>query len=295
MHLFVSLLPYFLALATIAAAAIDLYQKRKEYKNKRLRQAVIILFIATGVLTIFALHHDNAEKEADKQKAENANNALQAKVDSANNAQRDNTALFLKQFKAISDDVGNLKTQIRTDALQKKLESVQTELLNTQKAMAPGPKATLDFSFVPFESRSGIHGMVPRKSIELPVSADGSVHVDFSILNVTDVHAKSAQITLIICDQCKFAKEVGIYASIGGQPGVKMLEKAPGEPDTHRHLFLDGLSAAGYLPTMHADIIPPSTATQFDLGIGYACETCVVGGGSFGTVRIMKNSNRPIK
>ncbi len=69
MSLFFRWLPYLLAFGTIAAGAIDLYQKREEYKNKRLRQAVIALFIAVGALTIFGLYHDNVEKEADKTKA----------------------------------------------------------------------------------------------------------------------------------------------------------------------------------------------------------------------------------
>jgi len=125
-------------------------------------------------------------------------------------------------------------------------------------------------------------------------SCQPSLDAHFSVLNLTDVYAESVQITLIICDQCKFAKEVGIYANFGGQPGVKMLEKAPGEEDTHRHLPLDGLSAAGYLPGMHADIIPPPNAAQFDIGIGYACKTCVVGGKSFGTVHVLRHSNRPV-
>jgi hypothetical protein len=251
MSLFFNLVPYILAVATIALSAVDLYQKREEYKSRRLRQSVIALFTFAGVLTIFALYHDNAEREADKRKAEKDNSALQMKLD-----------------------------------------SVKAELLNTQKAMAPGPKAALDFSFIPFENQTGIHGMVPRKAVDLPINVDGSVKVDFSVLNLTDVYAESFQITLIICDQCKFAKEVGIYANFGGQPGVKMLEKAPGEEDTHRHLPLDGLSAAGYLPGMRADIIPPPNAAQFDIGIGYACKTCVVGGKSFGTVHVLRRSQQ---
>jgi hypothetical protein len=136
MSLFFNLIPYILAVATIALSAVDLYQKREEYKSRRLRQSVIALFTFAGVLTIFALYHDNAEREANKRKAEKDNSALQMKLD-----------------------------------------SVKAELLNTQKAMAPGPKAALDFSFIPFENQSGIHGMVPRKAVDLPVNVDGSVKV----------------------------------------------------------------------------------------------------------------------
>src|ERR1022692_345162 len=124
--MFFRCLPYLLAGGTIAAAAVDLYRKREEYKNKRLRQSVIFLFIVTGVLTIFGLYHDNAEKEAAKQKAEKANSTLQAKVDAANTAQKENTALFLEQFKGLSDEVGDLKTQVKTERSEEHTSELQS-------------------------------------------------------------------------------------------------------------------------------------------------------------------------
>jgi hypothetical protein len=284
MSVFFRWIPYLLASGTIAAAAIDLYRKREEYKNKRLRQGVIILFIATGILTIFGLYHDNSEKEAEKQKAEDANNTLQAKVDTANRAQKENTAIFLKQFKDVYDEVGDLKTQIKTDALQKKLDRVQAELLKTQKAMAPAPKAAIAFSFVPFENPLAPRPMVPSTNVDLPVDADGSVHVEFSFLNVTDVTALSASVTLVICDQCKFAKE------------IENFERASGEAATRRTIFVRQLDAGGYLATMQANIIPPPTVPEFRLGIQYRCSTCVVDKNpTFQTVRLVRDFFRPVK
>jgi hypothetical protein len=94
MYRFFGWLPYLLAIGTIAAGAVDLYQKREDYKNKRLHQAVVALFIGMAGLTIFGVYHDNADKETDKQKAEKANSTLQVKVDAANKAQQDNTIIF---------------------------------------------------------------------------------------------------------------------------------------------------------------------------------------------------------
>jgi hypothetical protein len=289
MSLFFRLLPYLLAVGTIAAAAVDLYQKREDYKNKRLRQIVIALFILTAVLTIFGLYHDNAEKDTEKQEADKTNKSLQAKVDAANNAQKDNTAVFLQQFKDLSGEVGDLKTQVKTDALQKKLDSVQDELLKTQKAMAPAPKADLEFTFVPFKNPIAPFPMVPSKVVELPVDPDGSVHVDFSVINGTDVTAKDVQITLVICDQCKFAKEVEIYAGGGTQGATSKFEKMPGEWDTHRYIFFPQIQSASYLPTAQVDIIPPPLAAEFMVGIMPRCSTCVpVRGGNYGTVHVKR-------
>jgi len=280
-------LPYLVLLGTIAAAAIDLYQKREEYKNRRLRQAVITLFIGTAMLTLFGLYHDNVEKEADKKKAETAIHTLQGEVQAANQSQKDNTSLYLQQFKTISNEVGDLKIQIRTDTLQKKLDSVQAELLSTQKAMAPGPKATLAFTFFPFKNpplsdspRSPL--MVPVTDIKLPLSADGSVHVQFSIVNLTEVDALSASINLVICDGCKFAKK------------VEGFQKLSGDPDTHRFIALPQVHAHEYLRAIEADVIPPPKALQFTMGIMYRCNTCILPQKpSLGTVLVMRDFVKP--
>lgn len=49
-----SWLPYALGIATIAAGAIDLYQKREELKQKPLRGLIIALFVLTGALSLLA-------------------------------------------------------------------------------------------------------------------------------------------------------------------------------------------------------------------------------------------------
>jgi hypothetical protein len=77
--------------------------------------------------------------------------------------------------------VSDLQTQVATEALQKKLASVQAELQNTQKALAPGPKAELSFSFAPFPNTPFGQPIVLVTDKTLPLNVDGSVHIDFEL------------------------------------------------------------------------------------------------------------------
>ena len=64
-----SAIPYFLAIATIAAGGLDLYHRWGELKEKPLRTLVLILFMLIGLLTLVSLHHDSTEKQKADQKA----------------------------------------------------------------------------------------------------------------------------------------------------------------------------------------------------------------------------------
>ena len=55
---------------------------------------------------------------------------------------------------------------------------------------------------------------------------DGSVHIECTVLNVTEVDATNAELQIQICDQCKFAKE------------PSELTKLPGMRDNQRYLLL---------------------------------------------------------
>jgi hypothetical protein len=47
---------------------------------------------------------------------------------------------------------------------------------------------------------------VPATDVTLPVSADGTVHAHFTVFNTSEIAAVDGELTLQICDQCKFAK-----------------------------------------------------------------------------------------
>jgi hypothetical protein len=41
----------------------------------------------------------------------------------------------------------------------------------------------------------------------LPLNYDGSVHVEFNIVNTTDTDAVDSEVNFQICDECRYAKE----------------------------------------------------------------------------------------
>jgi hypothetical protein len=262
MSWFYEIVPYILALGTIALGAFELKTHWKEYK--RLKNWVAGVFILVGVLSIASLYHDSQEKKETRIKAEGDMKVLQGKADVANQAQKDNTKLYVDSFGKMSDQISDLKTQVKTEALQKKLDTVQTELLNTQKAMAPGPKAELTFTFQPFDNPPPPQRPTPTKEVTVPLNSDGSIHVEFSIANATQVDATDVEINLIICDSCKFAKE---------PPGMS---KLPGMKETARFLGMPSLHALEVNQAISLDIIPPPGISQMQVGFDYRCHTCIL-------------------
>lgn len=276
---FFDVAPYILAIGAIALGAFEIIKDWKDYASRRLRISVALVFIVVAAVSIASLRHDNTEKEKTAKKAEADMKTLQGKVDTANQAQKDNTKLFLDSMGKMSDQVSGLKTEVKTEALQKKLAAVQTELLNTQKAMAPGPKAVLTFTFVPFDNPLAPKMPTPAKDVTVPLQSDGSVHVEFSILNLTSVDATEAEADLYICDECKYAKEP-----------AAVLRKHPYGRETVRTLDLHDLHALQVTESLGLDIIPPPRVTKFTIGFSYRCLTCALHIGftpeSTGTVHI---------
>jgi hypothetical protein len=191
---------------------------------------------------------------------------LKGKVQAANDAQRDNTKLFVDSFGAMSKEVSDLKAEVKTEALQKKLATVEGELQKTQKAMAPGPKAELIFTFMPFNNPplNSSTSPTPVTNIDLPMNLDGSVHVEAGALNLTSVDAADVDLNIQICDQCKYSKEPANVVKLAGFP------------DTVRLLKLLHVQARQVATPITLDITPPPDTRNFQVGFSYRCSTCVV-------------------
>jgi hypothetical protein len=259
------LVPYILAIGTILLGAFEIVKDWGEYRALWLRIAVSLVFMVVASLSLASLHHDKQEKKDDKIKADGEMKTLQGKVDAANQAQVNNTKLYVDSFQKMSEQISDLKSEVKTEALQKKLAAVQTELQNTQKAMAPGPKAELTFTFVPFSNPAPPAYATPKKEVTVPLNSDGSIHVEFSIMNMTGVDALQVELNLVICDQCKFAKEPS-----------GPLTKLPGLKDTIRYLNIPNLEAQEAFQTISLDIIPEPGITEMPIAFTYRCHTCPV-------------------
>jgi hypothetical protein len=261
-----SLVPYILAIVILIGAIVEFSKDSDKYKNSRLKTTALVVLFLGSILSLISLYQDNREKENSRQEIKR----LEGKADEANDAQRDNTKLFMNSFNALHQEVSDLQTQVKTDALQKKadalqkkLTSVQDDLEATQKALAPGPKAILAFTFWPFNNPPLPQRVALSTDARFPTNDDGSYHIEFTVVNLTDVDALEGEFTLVICDLCKFAKE---------PPGFSRL---PGQKDTERYQKFDRILPVTALAVMTADVTAPDIPV-FNVGIYYRCRTCVV-------------------
>lgn len=182
---------------------------------------------------------------------------LRESVETAYKSQQDTTKQFLEAFNEASQKLSNLQTQVRTAGLQKEADRLKAELEATRKALIP-PKAALTFTFERPRADDPI-----LRTVTLPVKND-VVHAQFTVRNDTDVAALNGELTLIICDACKFAAEPPLFA------------KLPGQPDTQRNYKFDRLLPKTELRTLSADIKVPPNTSAVELTVSYRCVNCIV-------------------
>jgi hypothetical protein len=275
-----------LILATMTAVAAiggETWHKEEPRFFKRLTPRgwvsliCLVLTLGAGIGKEILTQQESVKQQQENERLRGNITGLEGQVKAANDAQKENTKLFLGSFKKLSDELGNLRTQAKTEELQKKLATMEAELQKTQKALAPGPKAVLAFSFLPFINPSfgSPAHMAPAMDVTLPVLADGSVHVEFTILNISDVDAVDGELTLEICTGCKFAKEPAGFRKLAGQS------------DRERVWVFQRILARTVLEIMTMDIIPPRSA-WFLIGMAYRCRTCVLAEGSKAVVRLVR-------
>jgi hypothetical protein len=253
-------IPYLLAAGTLLLGIFELAKDKEDYSKRRLGTPVAVIFIIVALLQFVSLYQDRREK-AD---AEKNIGDLAGQVEAANQAQSDNTKMYVDSFSKMSSKLGELQTEVKTDVLQKKIGTLQSELQSTEKALAPGPKAKLLFTFVPFPNPP--EGATPVTSVTLPKNIDGTMHFDFSVLNLTEVDATDIDINLFICDRCKYEKE------------SPLLLKVTGMSEKMRLLNIPLLHAKEGYQAVGVDFIPPAdttpTGATIQVGFTYRCHTC---------------------
>ena len=249
------ILPLLLVILTTFLALLDLIKDWKAYKKPWLRIIAVGSVILIGIGTMISTYYST--KNADKQHAEDQKkiSGLKEAVDTANQNQKDNTALFLKEFEKISQKVNDLNVQIKTADLREEADKLKTDLESTRKALIP-PKATLFFTFLE-PTKDG----TPLKRIALPVK-DDIVHVEFSVLNSSTVTAQQPEIVLIICDACEYASEPDSF------------KKLDGSPPTRRNRTIGRILPNTKTPTMTADVKVPKEVDAVNFGILYRCDNC---------------------
>lgn len=261
--------PYLLAASTIVFAAVGIVKDWGDYKHKWMKTSALAAMCVFGVLTFVSVYQDRA-----------AERHLEGEVEAANKAQTDNTALYVKSFGELSRQVSDLKTQVKTQELQQKLASVQADLEKTQKALAPGPKTHLTFSFDPPSTSSDGKHAAPTTEVSLPVDTNGIVHVPFDILNTTDVDALDGDVNLVICNACSFAREPDGFTHLTNQP------------KTERYMAFARVLADTQVGKT-VDIGVPQNVPNVQIGITVRCRTCTVTRAvSIGTINLKRDFER---
>ena len=247
------MLNYLLPITTAFLALLYLLKDWDAHRKSWRRVAVLCVIIAIGIGGTVNNYYAEKRYQLDQEKIA----GLQKAVETANKNQEDNTKQFVDAFGKLSQKVADLQTEVSTAGLQKTADQLKAELAATQKALIQ-PKAILAFTF----AKSWIDLPAIRK-VTLPVKND-IVHVEFTVMNETDTTALDGELTIIICDDCKFASEPPLFV------------KLPGQRDTHRILKFDRIFAKTELKILSADIQVPSHIDAIEFGVVYRCKNCII-------------------
>lgn len=112
-----------------------LYKDWHNYKHPRARYAVIAGVVIVFLFSCYKTYQDSQDVQQSKAKSEKAAEILGSQVRAANEAQTQNTKVFLDTLAGLSDRVRGLQAKVGTEDLRKPLASVQNDLQRTQKTL----------------------------------------------------------------------------------------------------------------------------------------------------------------
>ncbi len=242
---------YALPLLTALLGLLYLAKDWGAHRTTWRRTAVMMLIIASGFGG--AINNYYRDKASNRQHAEDQARieGLQKSVETANKNQEVNTQKFILAFRDLGEQVANLKTQVATTDLRQRANELEKQLQATQKALEPGPKAKLVFTFEkPDLSKPG----PPVNEISARPE-NGVVTVSFTTINPTEVEAQDVDITLHICDPCKFEKE------------PEGFQHPKGQRENQRLFTVARMHPRSVLPLMNAQIRVPSDLNAFQIAI----------------------------
>jgi len=192
------------------------------------------------------------ERDSDKQQIAGLNQAIETQI-------RNNETQYLrhqKELGSLHDQMADLKKDIATQDLRKKMEALQARL---DRSLAPKPLAKLETGFW----QSGIRDELPT---EIYAPVDGNiVRFDFTIVNHSDVSAKDVLLWLGICDACKFHTEPQGSQIVPGAPPLERL---------YRGIYLP--PGVGWQKLTVEMEVPPGPANRVEIRTKYRCEDCVI-------------------
>jgi hypothetical protein len=162
---------------------------------------------------------------------------------------------FRDSFSQLSDKIARLQTEAATQKLSEQLTKTQAELEKAEAKLTQ-PKATL----VPTFQTTDI-AQIPIRTKVATLRPDGSVSVDVTVYNNSDVPALDGGVLVRICITCKFAKE----------PSGSI--KVTGGLDSDREFQFQHVFPHSAMQALTVEIIPPVLSNSFQLDIRPVCTT----------------------
>lgn len=254
----VSFLPYALIFAGGVLAMINYLNRWDTYKNPYFRWTGLFLTIGIPLGTAAALSHEISVRDAEKLSLESEKATSEARQSEMRfQGQRDRAAI-----ERLTNEVFDLKLEVKSAPLLEKLSSVESALADTKKAMQPGPKPKVMYTLAPFVRLSRDEILKPVTRTSKKVDADDRIKVAFSGQNASTVSAIGMETRVLICEACEFASET---------PGFR---KVQGGSDQQRN-------GEGSSPPMAPfaeftfDIRVPKRAKAIQIAIDHSCDNCV--------------------
>ena len=262
--------PYILQLLLGAIAISALAKDWGDYVKKFGRRKTLLLFtvtIAVISLTLFETHTTRRETREREQVAASKDVASTKQIEVLTDQVRlgrlennTNSEGFRISFSALYDKYSELASQVKTADLLQELHQTQKDLKDTELKLAQ-PKATLTASFWNDELTAD------NISRETTVSKkpDGSITVNLTVMNLSDVAALSGTYTIRICKLCKFAKEPADASHFKGST------------DQDRQWRFDQILSNTVTEMRTLEIVPPQALFQnrFEVAVIYSCVNCV--------------------
>jgi hypothetical protein len=229
-----------------------LFKDRDSYKPRWSRWVLLAFIVLAGTWGFIYQGQQIADKAASG-----------ARADAAQKSQDQNTKSFLASLKDLSSQVNDLKTKVTTKDLRDQLTIVNGELEKTRSALAGPPPVDLAVSLLPFDV--AMHGgpVLVVKDVRLPLDSDGVVHVPFFVYNPADRTASNGELTLVICPQCKYAKE-----PLG-------FTKLAADKEPRRLIGFSQLLPTTEILDLSVDVIPPDAVESIPIWVIVKCANCV--------------------
>ncbi|MGB8522817.1 MAG: hypothetical protein WCD43_07615 [Candidatus Acidiferrales bacterium] len=239
-------------------------EKRSKKHGKWIYLGLFSLTVFLMILSIVDTHSNRVKVAKDAQQAFGEKQTADARIkfltDQIGQLRDDSKANsdgFRKSFDGLYQRFADLQAKVTNVDLIREIDDTKKELRATQEKLNT-PKVTLvpSFYFLDYSYKPPIVEMTASRQL------DGSIPIDFVVINPSDVSALRGEIILRICDFCQYAKEPEGFA------------KRNGAHNNDRAKSFDHILGNTALEKMTADIIPPPNVSHIEILVIVVCENC---------------------